>query len=886
MGPPPASDDDDALRRRIGRLCIVGFHGLTPDAHIKTLIRAPYYVGQIVLFQRNVHDAHQLACLTRDLQRLAQEAGHKDPLIIAIDQENGLVTRIQPPIAAQLSGPMALGATACPQYAQRVAEATGMSLRALGINMNYAPVCDVNNNPDNPVIGVRSFSDNPHLVGRMAHATWNGLARQGVISCVKHFPGHGDTAVDSHYGLPKIEKSWDELEECELVPFRRAVTGGCPAVMTAHIIFGSQQSDLPATLNREVLQLLREDLGFDGVIISDCLEMNAIRTECGGTVKGAVTALRSGCDCVMICHTMELQQGALEAIYKEAREDESFRMLIDKSCARVTDKCGGALAKFAELQGSDASTKSTLEDINRTNVSLADEVYAKTTTIVRSEPGALPVKKDAPVLFVSPMELRGVSGVISYGNTESSRPHKPLGFIDFLRSHHPQVKEMQCYDNPETIQQVLAAAEDIKHSHIILATRNARLAPYQRELAEALAELVEKKNADETKLIVVATCDPYDFLEDERFKTYITTYEPTSPALQAAADAIFGVFKPEGRLPVAVNGNASADSPSGRLPAEDFESDNEGDMERICDLWHELLPTYQVPETHLAYLLRRPGGRHYVVRDAGGPIIGFIATLTHGFAAEMDAEPKASIAALLVDRDWQNRGIGTKLLEHARKELGCSSKSVSIGSAFPRFFPGLPLDIPSSHQEFFQHRGFLPGVLCRDLFMPITDFTIPADILAPATAQGFTFTPWTPADEAASLAIMRRNFSTHPGWCEAFATLADRGLHRQAMVARAPSGEQVGWALMLEPGLPVWQELALPPLCGEATGLLACVGVDEPWRKRGVGLAMSASAVADLRARGVKGVFVDWVELRGWYERLGFATWREYRGMEWRKAGP
>ncbi|KAK8211755.1 beta-N-acetylglucosaminidase, partial [Phyllosticta paracitricarpa] len=322
----------DKLRRQIGQLFIVGFHGQTVDENIKKLIRAPYYVGQIVLFQRNVFSAAQLAKLTYDLQQVAREAGHERSLIIGIDQENGLVTRIAPPITPQLPGSMALGATGSSEDAYNIGIATGRVLRSLGINMNYGPVCDVNNNPSNPVIGVRSFGDDPAKVAALATANLRGLRDGGVISCAKHFPGHGDTAVDSHYGLPKIEKTWEQLEQCEVVPFREAVDNKIESVMTAHIVFGD--SSLPATLDPKVLSKLRSGLNFQGVIISDCLEMNAIRTECGGTVQGAVTALKAGCDCVMICHTIDLQSGALEAVFEAAKEKD-FASQLSESYDRV-----------------------------------------------------------------------------------------------------------------------------------------------------------------------------------------------------------------------------------------------------------------------------------------------------------------------------------------------------------------------------------------------------------------------------------------------------------------------------------------------------------------------------------------------------------------------
>ncbi|EOD52867.1 putative gnat family protein [Neofusicoccum parvum UCRNP2] len=661
---------DDQLRRLIGQLFIVGFHSQTADENIKKLIRAPYFVGQIVLFQRNVSDADQLRRLTAELQQVAQDAGHEHPLTIGIDQENGLVTRIQPPITAQLPGSMALGATAAVDDAYNVGRATGRALRAFGINMNYAPVCDVNNNPSNPVIGVRSFSDDPSAVARLAAANLNGLRDEGVIPCVKHFPGHGDTAVDSHYGLPVIQRSWADMEQCELVPFRRAVAEQVPAVMTAHIVIGD--SKLPATLDAAVLRSLRDDLKFAGVIVSDCLEMNAIRTECGGTVKGAVTALQSGCDSVMICHTIDLQTGALEAVFDQAKKDSAFRQQLQESHGR-------------------------------------------------------------------------------------------------------------------------------------------------RTMALELASKVPN-------LVVVATCDPYDFLEDDVIKTYLTIYEPTSSAFKAAADVLFGATAAQGTLPVQQAQPATA--------VEPFTP--ERDMDQVCSLWHEVLPGYQVPRPHLSGLLKRPQGNHFVIRDQSS-VIGFIATHIQPPPPSKPSEhPKGLITAVLVHPHHQSKGVGTALLHHARTLLlSHNCHTLAIGSTFPRFFPGLPTDIAASHQTFFHHRGFSPalgsatarGDTARDLHIDLA-----ADVpnagatarLAAARSRGLSFRPWTREGEAECLALQRANFGAYAGWVEGYEALARAGLHGQVMVALDEGGAQVAWTMMLEPGTPVFLlDLAFPPLLGGSTGLVA-----------------------------------------------------------------
>ena len=196
---------------------------------------------------------------------------------------------------------MALGATGDAYNAFKVASATAETLKAFGINMNYAPIADVNSEPKNPVIGVRSPSDDPETVGRFVSAQVKGLSEGGILPCVKHFPGHGDTAVDSHFGLPVISKSKTELDACELVPFRRAVAEGVESVMTAHIAMPGigdpslgedhPSKKVPASLNPDAIKILRDEMKFDGMIVSDCLEMDGVRATFG-TEKGAVMALK------------------------------------------------------------------------------------------------------------------------------------------------------------------------------------------------------------------------------------------------------------------------------------------------------------------------------------------------------------------------------------------------------------------------------------------------------------------------------------------------------------------------------------------------------------------------------------------------------------------
>jgi beta-N-acetylhexosaminidase len=395
-----------------------------PSEDIKTLI-TKHKVGAVILFQRNVSDGPQLLSLTESLQELAREAEH--PLFIGIDQENGLVTRIKAPIAAQMPGPMAMGATDDPSNAFKVASATAEVLKSFGINMNYAPIADINSEPKNPVIGVRSPSDDPETVGRFVSAQMKGLSQGGIVPCVKHFPGHGDTAVDSHYGLPVISKSRLELDTCELVPFRRAVAEGVESVMTAHISMPGIGSELPASLSPDAIKILRDDMKYDGLIVSDCLEMDGVRATYG-TENSAVMALKAGTDCVMICHTMSAQIGAIEQVVQAVRSGQLSQEAIEASVERVRILKSKFLSDPSRSGSVDIAAQETF----------ASEIYAMSTTVVRSETGTFPLNPSQKIVFVSPGKTLFGGGAVESGEEKTREPYTPATYIDLLRSMHSE----------------------------------------------------------------------------------------------------------------------------------------------------------------------------------------------------------------------------------------------------------------------------------------------------------------------------------------------------------------------------------------------------------------------------------------------------------------
>ena len=301
------------LAHKVGQLFMVGFDGLEPDAVIGRLIREQR-VGGVILFRRNVHTPAQVSALCRRLQEINAEVSEV-PLLIALDQEGGMVMRIEQGVTP-IPAAMAFQAAGSVYDCEQMNFVNGDEMRQLGVNMLLAPVLDVNNNPLNPVIGVRAYGEDADTVIEYGIAAMRGQRRAGVIVTAKHFPGHGDTAVDSHYAMASVPHSQERLRSVELAPFRAAIADGVDAIMTAHVAFPAFERDasLPATLSRKVLTgLLREEMGYDGAVISDCLEMGAI-SEGVGVAAGAVATLLAGTDIVLVSHREDRQRDAIAAV--------------------------------------------------------------------------------------------------------------------------------------------------------------------------------------------------------------------------------------------------------------------------------------------------------------------------------------------------------------------------------------------------------------------------------------------------------------------------------------------------------------------------------------------------------------------------------------------
>ncbi|OMF11128.1 glycoside hydrolase [Paenibacillus amylolyticus] len=528
------------LEQKVGQLLMCGFHGQHADEQITRLIR-DYHVGGVIYFRRNVQSVDQLTRLSEELQGIAAEAGEL-PLMISVDQEGGMVARIDKEGVTQVPGNMALGATGNPVYTLECARILGRELKSIGIDMNLAPVVDVNNNALNPVIGVRSYGENAERVAAHGAAAITGYQSQGIAATAKHFPGHGDTAVDSHLGMVTVPHDRNRLKQIELLPFRRAIEAGVDAIMTAHVIFPAIEPEpIPATLSRKVLTgLLREEMGFEGIIITDCLEMHAI-SKPYGVAEAAIRAVEAGADLILVSHTLQDQVAAVEAIIEAVRTGRISEDIINKALERIITwkaaRCGYRDTGLVSPETNETAEAVNIEPVNSTESikSTLFKIASSSITVVHNE-GLLPLDPEKDVYVIWPEVVERTEVDEPWSHTDS------LGVaLSQLRGRIRELKitTQPSYDEADRILMDVSEAEQVI---VCTYTSAGHLPKGQRYLVEKLSE--------NHSLIVVALRNPYDLLEISLPGSYVCTYENTPTVVRALSLVLTGELEPTGSLPV------------------------------------------------------------------------------------------------------------------------------------------------------------------------------------------------------------------------------------------------------------------------------------------------------------------------------------------------
>ncbi|MES4890317.1 glycoside hydrolase family 3 protein [Streptomyces sp. NPDC096012] len=499
-----------------------------------------YRVGGIIYFSwaHNTRDPQQIADLSDGIQRASLSQPRGLPMLIATDQEHGAVCRIGRP-ATLFPGAMAIGAGGSTADARTLGRISGAELRAMGVNQDYSPDADVNVNPANPVIGVRSFGADPEAVARLVAAEVEGYQASRVAATAKHFPGHGDTAVDSHYGFPVITHSRELWSELDAVPFRAAIRAGVDSIMTAHIEFPAlDDSGDPATLSHPIVTgILRGELGYDGVVITDSLGMQGVRTKYGDD-RVPVLALKAGVDQLLNPPSVDV---AWHAVLRAVQEGELTEARLDESILRIL-RLKARLGLFEHTRAEQAGVDRTVG--TRAHLAAADRMAERTTTLLVNEDDLLPLDHRAErrilVVGADPASPSGTTGppadVLAAALTE-------LGFTATALT-------TGMAPSAAVVSEAVAAAQDA--DAVVVATYNVTARSAQRTL-------VERLQATGRAVVAVAVRNPYDVAQLPTVKACLATYCWTDVELRAAARVIAGRVAPRGRLPVPVQ---RADDPA------------------------------------------------------------------------------------------------------------------------------------------------------------------------------------------------------------------------------------------------------------------------------------------------------------------------------------
>ncbi|RLE55073.1 MAG: beta-N-acetylhexosaminidase, partial [Candidatus Methanomethylicota archaeon] len=510
-----------------GQLLMVGFNGTEFSKEHEELLKTLKPSG-IILFKRNIINPEQLAKLIDEFQSCAKKLG-LPPLLVSIDYEGGIILRIGRG-ATTLPSLMAISATRRIESARVVAEIAAKELKAIGINMNLAPVVDVNTNPVNPIIGVRSFGDDPIEVAAFSEAYIKSLQSNGVMAVAKHFPGHGDTSVDSHLDLPVLDLSLDEMVRRELVPFKAAVEAGVSSVMTAHIAYPKvDESGLPATLSKPIVGgLLRGLLGFDGVVMTDALEMKAIydRFE----PREIVTlALNAGVDLLLPCSNYDLMVALKDEIIKGVEAGRIDKNKLIESYARIEN-----LRRNFNLYSYKFSSEALSIVGCEAHRKAVFEIAVNSITVVKDE-GVLPLSSGLRSLGVAvPDRLARRIGE-EFGGIEALLEREFSGKCGELK-----VLVYPVNPSREDVDRITGELEACDGR--IVFTYNALLNHGQVELVNRVEKL--------GSAVIVASRDPYDIKAFPQVKCFIATYGLEAPQVEALVKVLFGELQAGGRLPV------------------------------------------------------------------------------------------------------------------------------------------------------------------------------------------------------------------------------------------------------------------------------------------------------------------------------------------------
>lgn len=508
-----------SVEQKVGQIMVVGVKGKFIDPEISSMIEH-LHIGGVILFENNVSSFTSLRRFIISMQKIAQR-GKNPGLFICVDQEGGRIARLKEDKGfTEFPSAMAVAATGNIDNVRGIARSLSCELKALGINVDLAPVLDVNNNPSNPVIGIRSYGSYPSRVSEFGCAFIEALQEEGIMAVGKHFPGHGDTSVDSHVSLPVVSHQRERLETVELAPFKAAMKSGVAGIMSAHVLFLAIDSaaGVPATLSSKVLRgLLRGELGFEGLIFTDSLEMGALKESGHPLPEAAVEALNAGADILLFNVDYATQRRVYDFIVEKVKSGQVSQDVLDIAVKRVLT----AKARFGILKNRQY-TDSTFHWFKKRNLRMfSRKVAQKSITLLRDNADLLPLKPNKKAIVIETDNNLGL--------------RRMLGITALQVGQQPDMRDINNAVN-------LCRNADV----VIVATTDV-----EKNLRQAV--LVNELLKVNRHIIVVAMHSPYDLLYFKDVPAYLVTYGSSPPSVRALADVLKGKIPPKGHLPVELN---------------------------------------------------------------------------------------------------------------------------------------------------------------------------------------------------------------------------------------------------------------------------------------------------------------------------------------------
>ncbi|EEH44111.2 uncharacterized protein PADG_00400 [Paracoccidioides brasiliensis Pb18] len=748
--------------RQMGQLFVMGFDGTSVNSEIRSLIE-DYHLGSVILTAKNLKSAEETTKLVYELQSIARNAGHPVPLMICLDQENGGVNSLFDEIyIRQFPSAMGMAATGSKSLAREVSKATAEELSAVGINWILGPVLDALTNARNQPLGVRSVGDDPQEVSAYGIEFIKGYQDAGLVTCGKHFPSYGNLDyMGSQSDVPIITDSIEQLSVSALVPYRSAITHGIDSMMVGGCAMSSAgMTVMHACLSEQVVDdLLRKDLKFDGVVVSECLEMEALSYNIG-VRGGTVMAMKAGCDIILLCRSFSIQQEAINGLKVGVENGMISKSRIRESLRRVLDMKSRCTSWEKALNPQGISLLSRMQP---SHTSLSTKAYNSSLTVVRDKHNYLPLtsilEPDEELLLLTPLvkPLPASATLLSIVTENSNRPSLSTDAVSWERNASVMSGESvfrefgrslarqrngRVLHTSYTANGVRPVHENLidRASAVIIVTADANRNLYQNGFTKHVSLICNSQFSPSGErrakpVVVVAVSSPYDFATDQSIGTYICTYDFTETALQTLVKILYGELVPTGSLPGSLSRNQRLQQSRQHWLVENWNEDRDTHaLDSLLNIVREDVTQGQRSElfsvTTSTLLLRNNDVEesHFVVRNSSThSLYGFCSTYY------FKSTGTGVIGALIVDPSRRRMSIGHSLHNRAIRTLiqRPGIRSFQLGARLPGIYLGIPTGNPVERKrlrQWFANLGWntaLSRSVCSMVLRNLENWTPP-----------------------------------------------------------------------------------------------------------------------------------------------------------------